>query len=480
MSYLIVNAARSAGTIRKTIYGQFSEHLGRCIYGGIADQDGALRPAVLQALKTLHIPVLRWPGGCFADTYHWRDGIGPRSERKTIINTNWGGVTENNAFGTHEFLSLCEQLGCEAYLSGNVGSGTVQEFSDWVEYCNMPGVSPMADLRRRNGREAPFGVRYWGIGNEAWGCGGTMRAEYYADLCRQYVDNEDIVAVLGDFTSTACMADAPIVKEAEMAILSPTASNPAFTEMNDCTFGIIGKQDADSRYYAHYVLQEYAGVDKVGIIYIESDWGNAAMSNFVDEAGKIGLNIVEMASFVQDEKDFSSIITKMKAANPDHIAIMDQGATSQIINQIRTSGWDVSLSTNGPGTSQQLIDLCGENCEGLLLTTPFFFDTENEKEMAWRDEFTERAGFAPTVHSVNAYDCALLISEAIRQCGDDITRENVRDKLAAIDFSGGLTGQIKFDETGSLDRRYIICEIVDGEYVKRAGFDYPEQVAAGK
>ena len=305
-------------------------------------------------------------------------------------------------------------------------------------------------------------------------------AKESSDLCRQYVDNEDIVAVLGDFTSTACMADAPIVKEAEMAILSPTASNPAFTEMNDCTFGIIGKQDADSRYYAHYVLQEDAGVDNVSIIYIESDWGNAAMSNFVDEAGKIGLNIVEMASFVQDEKDFSSIITKMKAANPDHIAIMDQGATSQIINQIRTSGWDVSLSTNGPGTSQQLIDLCGENCEGLLLTTPFFFDPENEKEMAWRDEFTERAGFAPTVHSVNAYDCALLISEAIRQCGDDITRENVRDKLAAIDFSGGLTGQIKFDETGSLDRRYIICEIVDGEYVKRAGFDYPEQVAAGK
>lgn len=305
-------------------------------------------------------------------------------------------------------------------------------------------------------------------------------AKESSDLCRKYVDNEEIVAVLGDFTSTACMADAPIVKDAEMAILSPTASNPAFTEMNDCTFGIIGKQDADSRYYARYVLQEYAGVDNIGIIYIESDWGNAAMSNFVDEAEKIGLNIVETASFVQDEKDFSSIITKMKAANPDHVAIMDQGATAQIINQIRASGWDVSLSTNGPGTSQQLIDLCGKNCEGLLLTTPFFFDPENEREMSWRDEFTDRAGFAPTVHSVNAYDCALLIAEAIRQCGDDISRKNVRDKLAAIDFSGGLTGRIQFDETGSLDRRYIICEIVDGEYVKRAGYDYPEQVAAGK
>lgn len=305
-------------------------------------------------------------------------------------------------------------------------------------------------------------------------------AKESSDLCRQYVDNEDIVAVLGDFTSTACMADAPIVKEADMAILSPTASNPAFTEMNDCTFGIIGKQDADSRYYAHYVLQEYAGVDNVAIIYIESDWGNAAMSNFVDEAGKIGLNIVETASYVQDEKDFSSIITKIRAANPDHVAIMDQGATSQIINQIRASGWDVSLSTNGPGTSQQLIDLCGENCEGLLLTTPFFFDPDSEKEMAWRDNFTDRAGFSPTVHSVNAYDCALLIAEAIRQCGDDVTRVKVRDNLAAINFDGGLTGQIQFDETGSLDRRYIICEIVNGEYVKRAGFDYPEQVAAGK
>lgn len=305
-------------------------------------------------------------------------------------------------------------------------------------------------------------------------------AKESADLCRQYVDNEEIVALLGDFTSTACMADAPIAGEAGMVLLSPTASNPAFTEMNDCTFGIIGKQDADSRYYARYVLQEYAGVDNVGIIYIESDWGNAAMTNFVDEAEKIGMTIVDTVSFVQDEKDFSSIITKLKAADPDHVAIMDQGATAQIINQIRASGWDVSLSTNGPGTSEQLIDLCGENCEGLLLTTPFFFDPENEREMAWRDEFTERAGFAPTVHSVNAYDCALLIAEAIRQCGDDVTRANVRDKLAEISFDGGLTGKIEFDETGSLDRSYIICEIVDGEYVKRAGYDYPEQVAAAE
>ncbi len=190
---IIINENRSAGTVNRNIYGHFSEHLGRCVYEGLwVGEDSpipnvkGLRSDVVNALKELRVPVLRWPGGCFADTYHWRDGVGPVSERKTIVNTNWGGVTEDNRFGTHEFMELCRQLGCEAYFSGNVGSGTVQEFSDWVEYCNMPGVSPMADLRRANGREEPFNVKYWGIGNEAWGCGGNMRAEKYADTCRQF------------------------------------------------------------------------------------------------------------------------------------------------------------------------------------------------------------------------------------------------------------------------------------------------------
>lgn len=190
---IIVNRHRSKGTINKNIYGHFAEHLGRCIYGGLyVGEDSeipnlnGMRTDVVDALKQLDIPVLRWPGGCFADTYHWKDGIGPREQRKTIVNTNWGGVTENNHFGTHEFMELCRQLGCDAYFSGNVGSGTVQEFSDWVEYCNADSRSPMGSERKRNGREDPWHVKYWGIGNEAWGCGGNMRPEYYADLCRQY------------------------------------------------------------------------------------------------------------------------------------------------------------------------------------------------------------------------------------------------------------------------------------------------------
>ncbi len=193
MARAIINGNRSKGTIDPNIYGHFSEHLGRCIYNGIYVGENSeipnvngMRTDVVEALKKMEIPVLRWPGGCFADTYHWRDGIGPKEDRKKIVNTNWGGVTEDNSFGTHEFLELCRQLGCEAYISGNVGSGTVQEFSDWVEYCNMGGESPMAQERRKNGREEPWHVKYWGIGNEAWGCGGNMESEFYASLCRQY------------------------------------------------------------------------------------------------------------------------------------------------------------------------------------------------------------------------------------------------------------------------------------------------------
>lgn len=181
-------------TINKHIYGHFAEHLGRCIYGGfyvgenntkIPNKDG-VRMDVVNALKKMKIPNLRWPGGCFADTYQWKDGIGPKANRPKIVNVWWGNVTEDNSFGTHDFLNMCELIGTEPYLAGNVGSGTVKDLSDWVQYVNFKGVSPMSDLRAKNGRENPWKVRYWGVGNEAWGCGGNMKPDYYANIYRQY------------------------------------------------------------------------------------------------------------------------------------------------------------------------------------------------------------------------------------------------------------------------------------------------------
>ncbi len=183
----------SAAVINPNIYGHFAEHLGHCIYGGfyvgdtssIPNTDG-VRNDIIAALKKLKVPILRWPGGCFADTYHWKDGIGPKDKRPTMVNKWWGGVTEDNSFGTHDFLNMCEVLGAEPYLSGNVGSGTVQELADWVQYTNFGGKSPMSDLRKQNGRTAPWKVKFWGIGNEAWGCGGNMTPDYYANEYRKY------------------------------------------------------------------------------------------------------------------------------------------------------------------------------------------------------------------------------------------------------------------------------------------------------
>ena len=179
--------------ISKHIYGQFAEHLGTCIYGGLwVGEDSKIpntqgyRNDVLQALKDLKVPVLRWPGGCFADEYHWMDGIGPKENRPRMVNNNWGGTVEDNSFGTHEFLNLCELIGCEPYISGNVGSGSVEEMAKWVEYMTSEQGSPMAKLRKENGREKPWKVKFFGVGNESWGCGGSMRPEYYADLYRRY------------------------------------------------------------------------------------------------------------------------------------------------------------------------------------------------------------------------------------------------------------------------------------------------------
>ncbi len=190
---LTVRADQAKGTVSREIYGHFAEHLGRCIYDGIWVGENSpipnthgIRNDIIAALKNLNIPVLRWPGGCFADEYHWRDGIGRPDQRPKRVNTSWGGVIDTNAFGTHEFMNLCEMIGAEAYVGGNVGTGTPQEMMEWVEYITSDSDSALANERRRNGRDKPWKLPYFAVGNEAWGCGGNMTAESYSDQFRRF------------------------------------------------------------------------------------------------------------------------------------------------------------------------------------------------------------------------------------------------------------------------------------------------------
>lgn len=192
-SRVVIRTDTEIGAVHPEFHGHFAEHLGSCVYGGlwvgknspIPNINGYRRQAV-EYLKDLGVPVLRWPGGCFADDYHWRDGIGAPADRPKRVNIHWGGYVEDNSFGTHEFIGLCRLIGAEPYFAGNVGSGSPREMRDWIEYCNMPSGSTLAEERAKNGSPDPFRVRYWGVGNEAWGCGGSMEPEVYADYYRQF------------------------------------------------------------------------------------------------------------------------------------------------------------------------------------------------------------------------------------------------------------------------------------------------------
>lgn len=192
---IAITSGKGEVVINRNIYGHFAEHLGRCIYGGFYVGDSntgipaknGIRLDIVEALKKLKIPVLRWPGGCFADNYHWKDAIGPKNKRKHIENVSWGNVREDNSFGTNEFLELCEMMGAEPYLAVNMGGGTVQEAAEWVQYVNHAnGTSYLTDLREQSGRTTPWHVKFWGVGNESWDCGGHMTAEYYVNEYKKY------------------------------------------------------------------------------------------------------------------------------------------------------------------------------------------------------------------------------------------------------------------------------------------------------
>ncbi|WP_232491868.1 alpha-N-arabinofuranosidase [Novosphingobium kaempferiae] len=187
-----IEASKPGPVYHKEVFTQFAEHLGNGIYGGLwvgknskIPNTNGFRNDVVSALKDLSVPVIRWPGGCFADEYHWREGIGAPAKRPVKVNTHWGGVTEPNAVGTHEYFELLRQVGAEAYISGNVGDGTPREMAEWVEYMTAPAGS-LADERARNGHKEPWKLQYFGIGNELWGCGGSMRPEFAADETRRY------------------------------------------------------------------------------------------------------------------------------------------------------------------------------------------------------------------------------------------------------------------------------------------------------
>jgi len=292
------------------------------------------------------------------------------------------------------------------------------------------------------------------------------------DLARQFGDDKNVLAIIGDFTSSSCMAAAPIVDAAGITLMSPTASNPAYASMSKFAFSVMGRQDIEAPFFSSYVVKKFLGKTKVALIWINSDWGKAAHDNFTKQAALDGVQVVADVNYVADEKDFTSLISKMRAANPEVVIIMDQGAVVNIANQIAQAGWKPQITALGPGTSQQIIDLGGANVNGLVTSTPFFFSETNKQATDWAVKFKAAAGFQPTVHPACAYDAINMVFKAIEQSGTAVTRESIRANLQKMDGFVGLTGPIKFNEAGDVNRKYLIAQIEGGKFVQKTDFDY--------
>lgn len=290
-------------------------------------------------------------------------------------------------------------------------------------------------------------------------------------MATAFAEDDEVMALLGDFTSGACKANAQVCDNYGIVQLSPTASASDYAAMSDYFFGIMGRQDVEAPFLAKYVLKEYLGAQKIAVIRVDSDWGLSCFENFKVQADKEGLEVI-VETYAATEKDFSSLITKMQAENPDVLVVMDQGdPVADIFNQADAAGWEIKHVALGPGTSEQVAGRLGDK-DNLIVTSPFFFDPDDAELTAWAEWFQGEAGFAPTIHPACAYDCVYLIAEAVKNIDGEVTRDALRDALANLPEYTGVTGSIKFEADGDIKRNYMICGVEGGEWKVLEGFEY--------
>jgi branched-chain amino acid transport system substrate-binding protein len=290
-------------------------------------------------------------------------------------------------------------------------------------------------------------------------------------MATNFAEDESVLAILGDFTSGACKANAEIVDRYGIVQLSPTASAPDYANMSKYCFSIMGRQDVEAPYLAKYILKKYLGAQKIAVIRVDSDWGLSCYDNFMVQAEKEGLDVT-VEKYATGEKDFSSLITKMRSIDPDCLVVMDQGdSVAAIFNQADAAGWDIQHVALGPGTSEQLISQL-TTPDNLIVTSPFFFDENDEELSSWAKWFEEEAGFAPTIHPACAYDCVYLIANAVEKIGDgEVTRDAIQQALAESQ-NQGVTGALNFTPDGDIERQYMICGVKDAKWVVLEGFEY--------
>lgn len=300
-------------------------------------------------------------------------------------------------------------------------------------------------------------------------------AKESADVARIFCEEEDIVAVIGDFSSSSCMASAPIYQEKGLVQISSSASHPDFAKMGDYMFGVVGRQDDEGPFMAKYMAKKYIGAESVGVIFMNNDWGVVTSENFKQACEESGVTVTATESFIEGEKDFNAVISKVRQTDPDALCLITQYNEAAIISkQVKQAGWDVQIMGAGAMYSDQLIQLGGADVEGLIAESPFIIEESDPKAMEFAREFEKRAGFKPNIQAASAYDTALLVADAIGRA-EEVSRSAVRDALAATDNFMGITGPITFTEDGDVHRKYRVMAIQDGKWVALTGYDYYDE-----
>lgn len=302
-------------------------------------------------------------------------------------------------------------------------------------------------------------------------------AKESVDIARRIAQDKDILAVIGDFSSSSCMAAAPIYEEAGLIQLSPSASHPDYAAMGEYQFGIMGRQDGEAPFYANIIMDQYIGTETVGIIYLNNDWGLSVVENMEGAFATNGIEVTAKEMFADTDMDFSAALNKIRQSKPDTICLVTFYQQAGImVKQLKQMGWeDVHVVSMGIGFSPIFSELVGTDGEGVYSGSMFVLDLENEADKTYNDEFIERSGgLSPTVLGVCAYDATNMLAQAMEAAlvTGELNRTTLRDSLATLEGFVGMTGPIQFNEIGDVTRKYRVCQIVDNEWIAHTTYDY--------
>lgn len=389
-----------------------------------------------------------------------------------------------------KFTALCLALAVSATLLGGCGSNdgssgkTSQSTGDTIKIgLTAPITGSNAEMGK--GFQVALEIGFEEI-NNAGGINGKNLELVVMDskgdpkeaseIAKKFIGDSDMLMVVGDYSSTACMAAAPIYGDAGMVLLSPSASNPQFAASNEYMFALGGQSSTEPRYNLTYLIGKYLGYDTVAAVYLNNDWGVSVHDAYLACAEELNYTVTGCEPINPGEKDFTAVITKLRQGNPQAVNVIAQGPdAAHFVKQVRQLGWDVPISISGGAYSQQLLDLGGEDINGCYITSNFYVDEDDKFGQAFLSEFKKRAGFEPSMNIVSAYDTAYIIKDACDRLladGKTLDRANFRDYLATTTDFEGVSVSFTFSENGDFPKRHLILQIENGQFVKKTDFDY--------